>query len=128
MILSTTHCNSNHHTAKSDLPAEAARIAAGFTLEEAARRLRLSPRTLRAIERRGDASLKTARRLARLYGCSGNLFLFPPRYFSGLRTTQASMPSVTGGGDTGSTPRAARRYSSPKTPTLSLVPRAEVGE
>ncbi|MDQ3814826.1 MAG: helix-turn-helix transcriptional regulator, partial [Armatimonadota bacterium] len=65
-------------------PAEHARMTAGYTLEEAARRLRLHPRYLRSLELHGGASLKMARKLADLYGCDGNVFVYAPAYLQQL--------------------------------------------
>jgi len=59
-------------------PAAQARQDAGFPLEEAARRVRVCPAYLRRIELHGDAPYVLAMRLAHLYGCSTNLFLFAP--------------------------------------------------
>lgn len=56
--------------------AREARIAAGYSVAEAAKALGRSEETVRAAERPGGAvTFDTARRLAALYGCSGNLFI-----------------------------------------------------
>ena len=52
----------------------AARVKAGFTVNEAARRARIGPRYLRAIERSGKAPWVLARRLASLYACAVDIF------------------------------------------------------
>lgn len=57
-------------------PAMLARQATGLSVEEAARRAHICTAYLRTIERRGGASYGLAIRLARLYGCSANLFLY----------------------------------------------------
>jgi transcriptional regulator with XRE-family HTH domain len=69
---------------KKKTPAEQARITAGYSLAQAAYLLNLSPRYLRQIELHGRASLKTSRRLAHLYKCSGDTFLHPPAYIEQL--------------------------------------------
>lgn len=106
------------------LPAEYARIQAGLSIEDAARRLKLSPRFLRQIELHGGASLKTARRLAHLYNCSGNVFLHSPEYLHQLGqrgVTETSSASAAAGADTRSS-RASRRHRRSRTPVLILVP------
>jgi transcriptional regulator with XRE-family HTH domain len=56
-------------------PASQARQKAGYsTLEAAARRAKLTPRTLAKYERGDGPSLGIARKLGRLYGCSPFLF------------------------------------------------------
>lgn len=57
-------------------PATQARITARLSLKEAARRARVSSTYLRRIELHGDVPLVLASRLANLYNCSLNLFLF----------------------------------------------------
>ena len=59
---------------KSVTLARAARELSGFSLEEAAKRARISPRYLRRIEQRG-APYVLARRLAALYQCPIDFFL-----------------------------------------------------
>lgn len=56
--------------------AAAARRMAGLTVQEAARKLRVSPAYLTQVERQG-APYALARRLAALYGCSIGEFLYP---------------------------------------------------
>ena len=57
-------------------PAALAREKAGLTPEAAAQQARISVGYLRQIERSGrDCSYRLATRLARLYGCSANVFL-----------------------------------------------------
>lgn len=57
-------------------PAESARISAGLSVEQAARRARVCPQYLRAVERRGGASYGLAMRLAAIYGVSANVFVY----------------------------------------------------
>lgn len=59
------------------MSAAQAREAARLTVEQAARQVRICPAYLRRIERHGGATYALAMRLARLYGCSANLFLYP---------------------------------------------------
>ena len=115
--------NLNKSTTKGICPAERARVEAGFTLEQAAKKMRLTSRYLRQIERNGNASVKTARRLAQLYKCSGDLFLFPPKYFegSGQRAIQPSKASLTAGVNTVQNASASRRHRSMKKPELLLM-------
>lgn len=56
--------------------ATVAREAAGLTIEQAAKKAGLSPEYLRRLERRG-APFYTAERLAAIYGCRMDVFLFP---------------------------------------------------
>jgi hypothetical protein len=60
------------------MSAAQARKDAGFSLQEAARRARVCATYLRRIELHGDAPYVLAMRLANLYGCSTNLFLYAP--------------------------------------------------
>jgi transcriptional regulator with XRE-family HTH domain len=53
-----------------------AREAAGLTLEQAAKRARVSVRYLRHVERHG-AGYALARRLSHIYNCSLATFLYP---------------------------------------------------
>jgi transcriptional regulator with XRE-family HTH domain len=53
-----------------------ARMKAGLSLEEAAKRARVCSAYLRRIERSGGCSYPLAVRLARLYRCSANVFLY----------------------------------------------------
>jgi hypothetical protein len=55
-------------------PAEAARIASGLTIEEAARRARVCPAYVRRAEKHG-ACYTLALRLSRIYGCPVDHFL-----------------------------------------------------
>lgn len=57
-------------------PAQRARVNAALTIEEAARRARVCVSYLRRVERSGDCSYVLAMRLARLYRCSANVFLY----------------------------------------------------
>jgi transcriptional regulator with XRE-family HTH domain len=57
--------------------AQAAREAAGLSLEAAAKRIGLCPRYVRRLELHGRAPLPTAERLARIYKCPVTLFLHP---------------------------------------------------
>ena len=61
-------------------PAQAARLKAGFTLQSAAKKLRVSARTVRDKELHGRASDLYCVRAARLFGCDGELFFHPPAY------------------------------------------------
>lgn len=56
--------------------AASARNRAGLSLEDAARRARICVSYLRRVERSGDCSYVLAMRLARLYRCSANVFLY----------------------------------------------------
>ena len=56
-------------------PARRARLSAGFTLPQAAKRARISPEYLRAVEQRG-APYHLARRLAGIYGVPIDTFLY----------------------------------------------------
>lgn len=114
-----------NHGKTSPKPGEQARKAAGYTLEAAAGKLRLNPRYLRSIELHGGASLQLARRLANLYGCSGNVFIYPPGYLAQLAQGQRmaakpSTPPSAAGADT-DLARASRRYRPSRQPTLRLV-------
>ena len=109
-------------------PGERARLQAGYSLEAVARKMNLSVRYLRQIERHGQASLKTARRLARLYNCSGNLFLHSPAYLAQLGQGMATGPShayATDGADTRKSSGANRRYRPPRAPVLTVIPSRE---
>ena len=57
-------------------PAANARIRAGLDLSEAASRARVCVSYLRRVEKSGDCSYALAMRLARLYRCSANVFLY----------------------------------------------------
>ena len=57
--------------------AQAAREAAGLTLDQAAKRARLCRRYVRTLELHGRAPLPTAEMLARIYRCPVTLFLYP---------------------------------------------------
>ena len=87
--------NTNKRRAKTITPGEQARLRAGFDLKQASRKLGLCPRYLRQIELHGNAPLKTARRLAALYNCSGNIFLHTPKFLSQLNqsATKRSNPT-----------------------------------
>ena len=56
--------------------ATSARNRAGLTLEDAACQVRVCVSYLRRVERSGDCSYPLAMRLARLYRCSANVFLY----------------------------------------------------
>lgn len=92
-------------------PAEFARIQAGYSLEEAARKLKLSPRYLRHLERHGGAPPKTARRMSNLYHYPGNTFIHSTKYLAqlGHGTIGTSTASSTVGVDTRVRSRADRR-------------------
>jgi hypothetical protein len=77
-------------------PSREARLAAGFTLEAIAKRIRRSARYIGDCERRQDFPLCLATRLARHYGCSLNAFL-----------------AIRPGGGTVQRPRAGRRADRP---------------
>ena len=53
-----------------------ARESLGLTPEQAARRLRITPRYLRSIERNGNAPYALAERLSRLYNVPMHTFLY----------------------------------------------------
>lgn len=57
------------------LPAHAARLAAGLSLADAARRARVTEAHLRACERANSFSFMLARRLAATYACRVDVFL-----------------------------------------------------
>jgi hypothetical protein len=113
-------------------PAEAARIGVGLSLEEAARCLRMHPRTLRSYELHGNASLSVARRISALYGgCDGNMLVYPSSYYSALKSNAQpgqlpgaaaaprQLPLAAAGADTRTS--ASRRYSRPKQPVLAVL-------
>lgn len=56
--------------------AASARQRAGLSLEDAAKQARVCVQYLRRVERSGDCSYVLAMRLARLYRCSANVFLY----------------------------------------------------
>jgi len=90
---------------KSDRPpAATARASAGFTLEQAAKRARITSAYLRQVEKRG-ASYSLAKRLAALYGCPIDTFLgggtLKPRK-AGVRNSPSNSCA------TSRAPRAAR--------------------
>lgn len=60
-------------------PSQAARKAAGLSLEAAAKQAGCSPDYLRRVERNGGCSLPLAQRLSRLYRCSANVFITKQR-------------------------------------------------
>ena len=107
-------------------PAEHARIQAGYSLEAAAQELGYSVRYLRSLELNGGASLPLARKLAALYGCDGNVFIYPPEYFRQLGQRMAArpfMPPAAVGADTWElNPCASRRYRPPRAPVLTVIP------
>ena len=70
-----------------------ARQEAGFSLAEAARRARVCPVYLRRIELHGNAPYVLATRLAHLYSCSTNLFLYAPPATTQVVKQVASKPS-----------------------------------
>jgi transcriptional regulator with XRE-family HTH domain len=53
-----------------ETPASKARLEKGLDLESAAKKLKLSPRTLREYELGRGKNLYRARKIARFYGCS----------------------------------------------------------
>ena len=55
--------------------AKEARLASGLSIEQAARRVRVSTKYLERVERHGGASFPLAQRLARAYQCSISVFL-----------------------------------------------------
>lgn len=61
------------------LSAVQARQDAGLSLQQAAKLARVCPAYLRRVEKHGDAPYVLAMRLARLYSCSANIFLFVPQ-------------------------------------------------
>lgn len=60
------------------LPARAARQAAGLSLQQAARLIRVSPEYLARLERTGRFPYHLAQRLSRQYPCRLEVFLPPP--------------------------------------------------
>jgi hypothetical protein len=84
-------------------PQTRARERAGFTLQEAARRVRGRSRTrlsnamryLRHIELHGGASDLLCRQLSALYGCRDDLFFFSPDYWEKWETVKG-IDAVTG--------------------------------
>ena len=87
--------NSPKRRSKTQTPGEKARLRAGFDLKQAARKLSLCPRYLRQLELHGNAPLKTAKRLATLYNCSGNIFLHTPKFLSELDKTATKRSNPT---------------------------------
>jgi hypothetical protein len=87
------------------VPGEMARLRAGYTLKQAAQRIRISRRTklesvmrrLRRAELHGGASDMLCEQLAVLYGCSTDLFFFPPEYWRAWeKTTGRSVDELMG--------------------------------
>jgi len=66
------------------MTAEAARKQVGLSVEDVAKRLRRCPRYIRQIELHGKAPEHLARRLAQLYQCPMEHFLY------GRKTTEAN--------------------------------------
>lgn len=66
-----------------------ARRAAGLTLEQAAKKARISPRYLRQVERHG-ANFALAELLAQIYRCEITVFLYPNPGVGGGTPTSAS--------------------------------------
>jgi hypothetical protein len=123
----TSLCHSpSRRTSKRDFkitPAERARREAGFSLEEAAKRLRLSPRYWRNIELHGGADIPLARRAAKLFSCDGNVFIFSPKYLHQLDQSAPRTGSTPGKNARASTPaQSGKRYCRPQPPVLALVP------
>ncbi len=58
-------------------PTTLARLNANLSLEDAAKRSRISIGYLRQIEHRGSAPYSLAKRLSALYGCPLTIFLYP---------------------------------------------------
>src|SRR5579872_7232393 len=83
------------HVSNCITPAVAARQTAGLNLEEAAKKAQICPAYLRAVERRGGASYVLAMRLARLYGCSANVFLYSKGSETPERTASRQRRSLT---------------------------------
>lgn len=68
-------------------PAEAARLAAGYDLKRAAKKLKCQPRTVRTVELKGGGSDLYCLRAARLFRCDASLFFHPPKYLQQLSQT-----------------------------------------
>jgi transcriptional regulator with XRE-family HTH domain len=110
-------------------PAEQARIAAGLTVKEAARRARVVPSYLRRVERHGGAPWVLAQRLAFIYNCSANLFLYAAKSQTGGNSTGAvGTPPLSPkpgqaqlAGTSATLPRPATRYRRPAAPILTMV-------
>jgi transcriptional regulator with XRE-family HTH domain len=75
---------------RSNTAAQAARVKTGLTIEEAARRARVSPRYLAVVERHG-APFSLAERLAAIYRCPISTFL--PRKGGGAPKGDGTGPS-----------------------------------
>lgn len=74
--------------------AASARGRAGLSLEEAAHRARIGVSYLRQVERSGDCSYVLAMRLARLYRCSANVFLYTTKKGSETPKTSKRLKST----------------------------------
>lgn len=77
-------------------PAEQARVEAGLTTQEVARRLGLrsksSPRYVRQLELHGGAPLHVAKRWGRIVGADPNLLFHTARYQQALERRRSSPP------------------------------------
>jgi DNA-binding XRE family transcriptional regulator len=71
-------------------PGTEARIAAGYSIEAAAKRLGIKPRTYRNYELHGKAPDKICDRAARLFNCSSDVFFFSPEYIRKRETLKRS--------------------------------------
>lgn len=89
--------------------ASLAREAAGFTVEQAAQRARVTADYLRAVERKGAPPYVLACRLSRLYGCSLDLFLKTHTAAKQRRSEKTHAP------DAASTPRPDARANNFRT-------------
>lgn len=100
-------------------PATVAREAAGLTLQQAAKRLGVTPEALRRRELHGGAGDRLCKKAARLYGCRADVLFHSPSYFQQLEAlnetgrTESSYPlaastAAAGGADT-QNKRAVRR-------------------
>jgi hypothetical protein len=100
-------------------------MAAGFgDVKKAARRVGLSPRTLREYERRGVDNYHRAVQLARAFDCDVTVYLNPKgcdssggSFFRGEQVAPCSNAQQSGGAATASAPAGARRAR----PVLTLM-------
>lgn len=60
-------------------PATEVRLSTGLSLDDAAKKAGITAGYLRQIERLGGCSYRLGQRLARIYGCSANVFLMKGR-------------------------------------------------
>lgn len=67
-----------------DSPAKQARLNAGYTIKEAAKKLRYCERTVSKVENHGGASDIYCLRAARLFKCNPDYFFLGPDYWAKL--------------------------------------------